>query len=79
LSFWLFARYYPHQIAFLPHASVATNLLHWWRFDITTSLGFDVPAAVGNVVLVILVARPVLAALRRVARRVAFDAPVDFT
>ena len=78
LSFWPFARYYPHQIAFLPHASVATNVLHWWRFDITTSLGFDVPAAIGNVVLVVLLAAPVLTALRRVARRVAFDAPVRF-
>ena len=78
LSFWPFARYYPQQIAFLPHASVATNLLHWWRFDLTTSLGFDVPAAVGNVILVTLFAAPVLIALRRVARRVAFDAPVRF-
>jgi len=77
LSFWPFARYYPHQIAFLPHASVATNVLHWWRFDLTTSLGFDIPAAIGNVVLVLLLGRPVLVALRRVARRVAFDAPVN--
>jgi energy-coupling factor transport system substrate-specific component len=77
LSFWPFARYYPEQIAFLPHASVATNLLHWWRFDITTSLGFDVPAAVGNVLLVVLLARPVLTGLRRVSRRVAFDAVVE--
>ncbi|HEU5033811.1 MAG TPA: ECF transporter S component [Mycobacteriales bacterium] len=78
LSFWPFARYYPEQIAFLPHASMATNLVHWWRFDVTTSLGFDVPAAVGNVVLLLVLARPVLAALRRVARRAAFDAPVSF-
>jgi energy-coupling factor transport system substrate-specific component len=74
LSFWPFARYYPTQIAFLPHASVFTNLLHWWRFDLTTSLGFDLPRAVGNVVLVLLVGRPVLAALHRVARRAAFGA-----
>src|SRR4051794_16932673 len=40
LSFWPFARYYPEQIAFLPHASIATNLLHWWRFDLTTAAGF---------------------------------------
>ena len=76
LSFWPFARYYPHQIAFLPDASLATNLLHWWRFDLTTSLGFDIPAAVGNVVLMVLLGRPVMVALRRVHRRVAFDAPV---
>jgi energy-coupling factor transport system substrate-specific component len=79
LSFWPFARYYPQQIAFVPGGSLHTNLLHWWRFDVTTSLGFDVPAAVGNVVLVLLLARPVLVALRRVARRAAFDAPVTFT
>jgi energy-coupling factor transport system substrate-specific component len=77
LSFWPFARYYPHQIALLPDASITTNLVHWWRFDLTTSLGFDVPAAVGNVVLVLLLAKPVLLALRRVHRRAAFDAPVE--
>src|SRR3954453_12770661 len=77
LSFWPFARYYPRQIAFLPNASLGTNLLHWWRFDITTSLGFDLPAAVGNVVLLLLLGRPVLVALRRVARRGSFDARVE--
>jgi energy-coupling factor transport system substrate-specific component len=79
LSFWPFARYYPHQIAFLPHASITTNVLHWWRFDLTTSLGFDLPAAVGNVLLVLLLAQPVLVALRRVHRRAGFDAPVELT
>jgi energy-coupling factor transport system substrate-specific component len=77
LSFWPFARFYPRQIAFLPDASASTNLLHWWRFDITTSLGFDIPAAVGNALLLLLLARPVLIALRRVHRRAAFDAPVE--
>jgi energy-coupling factor transport system substrate-specific component len=77
LSFWPFARFYPHQIAFLPDASLATNLLHWWRFNVTTSLGFDIPAAIGNVLLLLLLARPVLIALRRVHRRAAFDAPVE--
>jgi energy-coupling factor transport system substrate-specific component len=72
LSFWPFARYYPPQIAFLPDAGTSTNLVHWLRFDITTSLGFDVPRAIGNAVLVVVVGRPVLAALRRVGRRAAF-------
>lgn len=72
LSFWPFAHYYPHQIAFLPHASATTNLVHWLRFDITTSLGFDIPRAIGNAVLVIAVGRPVLLALERVGRRAAF-------
>ena len=77
LSFWPFARYYPRQIAFLPDAPLTTNLLHWWRFDVTTSLGFDIPAAVGNVILLLALGGPVLAALRRVARRAAFAAPVE--
>jgi len=77
LSFWPFARSYPRQIAFLPDGSFTTNLLHWWRFDFTTSLGFDVPAAAGNALLLLLLARPVLIALRRVHRRAAFDAPVE--
>ena len=72
LSFWPFARYYPTQVAFLPHANAWTNLLHWWRFDVTTSLGFDLPRAVGNAALVLLLGTPVLAALHRVARRAAF-------
>jgi energy-coupling factor transport system substrate-specific component len=78
LSFWPFARYYPEQIAFRPDAPVGTNLVHWFRFDLTTSLGFDLPRAAGNAVLVLLVAPPVLAALRRVARRAAFDAVPSF-
>jgi energy-coupling factor transport system substrate-specific component len=52
-------------------------VLHWIRFDLTTSLGFDIPRAVGNAVLVLALGGPVLAALRRVARRAAFDAPIE--
>jgi energy-coupling factor transport system substrate-specific component len=72
LTFWPFAKYYPAQIAFVPHASLGTNLLHWWRFDLTTSLGFDIPRAVGNVVLIVVLGPAVLAALRRVGRKAAF-------
>jgi energy-coupling factor transport system substrate-specific component len=77
LSFWPFARYLPAQIAFVPSGSIGLNVVHWIRFDLTTSLGFDIPRAVGNAVLVLALGGPVLAALRRVARRAAFDAPVD--
>jgi energy-coupling factor transport system substrate-specific component len=77
LTFWPFARYYPDQIAFHPDASLVDNLAAWWRFDVTTSLGFDVPRAIGNAVLILLLGRPVLMALRRVARRAAFGARVD--
>ena len=79
LSFWPFARYLPDQIAFVPGAGLGTNLVHWVRFDLTTSLGFDIPRAIGNAVLILALGGPVLAALRRVARRAAFDAEVTFT
>lgn len=78
LSFWPFARYYPPQIAFVPDASGWTNLVHWWRFDITTSLGFDVPAAIGNVVLLSILGPAVVRALQRAGQRAAFDARPEF-
>jgi energy-coupling factor transport system substrate-specific component len=77
LWFWPFAHYLPPQLAFVPGAPLSTNLVHWLRHDVTTSLGFDLPRAVGNFLLVLLAGRPVLLALRRTARRAAFDAPVE--
>jgi energy-coupling factor transport system substrate-specific component len=78
LSFWPFALYLPPQIQFVPGGSIATNIAHWVRFDLTTSLGFDIPRAVGNAVLVLFLGGPVLAALRRVARRASFSAVATF-
>jgi energy-coupling factor transport system substrate-specific component len=66
------------NLAFDPHASVLVNLKHFLAFDGATSLGYDIPRAATNCALVLFVGRPVLAALRRAARRAAFDAPVEF-
>jgi energy-coupling factor transport system substrate-specific component len=60
-------------------ASVVSNVHRFLVFDVTTSLGTDVPRAIGNFLLVLLAGPPVLRALRRAARRAAFDAPVEFT
>jgi energy-coupling factor transport system substrate-specific component len=79
LWFWPFARDYPRAISYLPGASLSTNLIHWLHHDVVTSLGFDIPRAVGNLLFVLLAGKPVLAALRRAARRAAFDAPVVFS
>jgi energy-coupling factor transport system substrate-specific component len=65
-------------LAYDPGAGLVTNLHHFLAFDAATSLGFDVPRAVTNFVLVLVAGRAVLAALRRAARRAAFDAPVAF-
>ncbi len=58
-----------------PGAGVLTNLHLFAGFYVTTSLGFDLGRVVTNTVLVVLVGRPVLAALRRVARRGSFETP----
>lgn len=80
LWFWPFGAGTPvgAGLAFDPTAGLATNLRHFAAFHLATSLGFDVPRAVGNLVLVLVAGRPVLQALRRVARRAAFGAPVEF-
>jgi energy-coupling factor transport system substrate-specific component len=56
-----------------------TNLHHFALFCLGTSLGWDLGRAATNVVLVLVTGRAVLGALRRAARRAAFDAPVPFT
>jgi energy-coupling factor transport system substrate-specific component len=78
LALWPFATGVSTSIAYEPGASVTTNLGRFVTFDLATSLGFDVPRAVTTAVLVAVTGRPVLLALRRAARRAAFEAPVDF-
>jgi energy-coupling factor transport system substrate-specific component len=77
LNFW----FWPLQtsgtsVSYVPGASAWVNLRHFTAFDLTTSLGFDIPRAVLNAVLVLVLGRAVLAALRRAARRAAWDADV---
>jgi len=76
--FWPFGASAGTQLSYLPDASVLENLQRFWAFHIATALGWDLPRAVTNAVLVLLLGRPVLAALRRVARQAAFGAPVTF-
>jgi energy-coupling factor transport system substrate-specific component len=66
------------SLGFVPGAPLLDNLHRFLLFDGATSLGFDIPRAVTNLVLVLVAGRPVLGALRRAARRAAFDAPVEF-
>jgi energy-coupling factor transport system substrate-specific component len=64
------------KLHFVAGASVAENLRRFWAFHLASALGFDIPRAAGNALLVLVVGTPVLAALRRAARRAAFGAPV---
>lgn len=67
------------QISYVAGANWLTNLHHFWAFYLTTSLGFDIPRALANAVLVLVAGRPVLLALRRTARKAAFGAVPVFT
>jgi energy-coupling factor transport system substrate-specific component len=78
LWFWPFSLNLPEQIAFVPGAGLVDNLLSWMRFNIATSLGFDLPRAFLTVVLILIAGRPILFLLRRASRKAAFGAPVTF-
>lgn len=77
LWFWPFGAG-SSSLAFVPGDAVIDNLRRFWGFHLATSLGFDLPRAVGNFVLVAAAGRPVLAALGRTARRAAFGAVPSF-
>jgi energy-coupling factor transport system substrate-specific component len=78
LWFWPFGAGTTTSFSFVPGAGFVHNLHSFIFFDLTTSLGFDIPRAVTNGVLVLVLGRPVLGALRRASRRAAFDVPVTY-
>lgn len=78
LSFWPWAVGLSSQISFVPGAPLLENLQRWIAFDIATSLGFDIPRAIITAVVILLIGKPVLFALRRATRRAAFGAQASF-
>jgi energy-coupling factor transport system substrate-specific component len=72
LSFWPFQLGMGTELSFIPGAAVAANLHRFWLYSLATSLGWDVGRAVTTAVGVVILGRPVLAALRRTAARAAF-------
>ena len=74
LWFWPFASGRSTSTSYIAGAPIGENLGRFIAFDLTTSLGFDIPRAIGNLVLVLAAVRPVLVVLRRAARRAAFGA-----
>lgn len=78
LWFWPFATGGDAAIAFVPGASLSDNLTRFLAFCLVTSLGFDIPRAIGNVVLICLVGGPMIRAVRRATRRANFGAQPRF-
>ena len=64
--------------SFEPGLGTIENLHRFILFDLTTSMGFDLTRAATCAVMVLVLGRPVLAALRRAARRAVFEPRIDF-
>lgn len=78
LSFWPFSVDRGSGTSYLPGASTATNIQRYLAFDGATSFGWDTGRALTNIIAILVVGPTVLAALRRAARKAAFEAPVTF-
>jgi energy-coupling factor transport system substrate-specific component len=60
-------------LGWLPGMDAAISLVHFGRFYLLTSLAYDTFRAVGNVLMVLLLGAPVLAALARLRVRLSFE------
>ncbi|MFD6416996.1 ECF transporter S component [Streptomyces sp. NPDC060194] len=65
-------------LSYVPGDPVADNLARFVAYYLATSLGWDFVRATVTAALILLIGRPVLAALRRATRRAAFDASPVF-
>ena len=77
LWFWPFASYGP-EVSYVAGAALVENLRHYAVFYVTTSMAWDLGRSLVSLLVIGLAGRPLLRALRRAARRAAFDAPVSF-
>ncbi|NED98321.1 ECF transporter S component [Phytoactinopolyspora alkaliphila] len=73
LWFWPFVSYADTGISYVAGAPVTENLARYAAFLVATSLGWDVTRAAFTAVFCLVAGRPVLAALRRAARRARFE------
>ncbi|MFF0717747.1 ECF transporter S component [Micromonospora sp. NPDC003816] len=79
LWFWPFSVGADTQLSYVAGAPMLENLHRFAVFTaVTSTFGWDTGRAVTTAVAIVLVGPAVLAALRRAARRAAFDAPVTF-
>jgi len=78
LSFWPYALGEHTRLSYVAGAPVLENLHRYLLFDATTSLGWDTGRAITNAILIAIAGAPVLAALRRAARRASFAHAAEF-
>jgi energy-coupling factor transport system substrate-specific component len=79
MSYWPYATGPGTDLSYVAGAPVVENLHRFLVFTVVTSTaGWDTGRALTNLVAIVLLGPAVLVALRRVARRAAFAAPVEF-
>ncbi len=61
------------SLGWLPGMDAKTSLIHFGRFYLLTSLAYDTFRAVGNVLMVVTLGAPVMAALARLRVRLTFE------
>lgn len=77
--FWPYTAGPDTELSYVPGAPVLENLHRYLVFTaVTSTFGWDTGRALTNLIAIALAGPAVLAALRRAARRAAFDAPVTF-
>jgi energy-coupling factor transport system substrate-specific component len=64
--------------SFVPGLGTIANLHRFILFELATAMGFNLTRAATCAVLILVLGRPVLAALRRASRRAAFEPQIDF-
>lgn len=77
-SFWPFAVGTGTGLSFIAGDPIGANLHRFALFSLATSLGWDLGRAITNAALIAVTGPAVLGALRRAARRAAFDPPIAF-
>jgi energy-coupling factor transport system substrate-specific component len=60
-------------IAYLPGDAVLENLQRFMVFHLATAMAWDIPRAIFNIILILLLGRPILNSLRRAMRRGNFE------
>jgi energy-coupling factor transport system substrate-specific component len=76
--FWPFLTTVDAAVSFVPGDSLTGNLGRFVVFCLITSLGFDIPRALGSVILIAVLGGPTLRAIRRTTARANFVAAPQF-
>ena len=78
LWFWPWVSGLDGGVTYVAGDPAGENLARYLAFYVATSLGWDIPRAITNAVLMLIAGAPLLRALRRSSRRGSFGVPGEF-